>query len=143
MLNDVVICPRHIENRPHPNLHYLIVNSIGNPRPEEPCPPLHRRIQQPQARRLHEFPSHHFVLTLHHQLQRQRSERETLMAATGRWVRGRLGGGVFEEADEGRGGGEFGGDGDESGEDAGVAVWEVLDSEHEIAFLVGVKLIYI
>lgn len=134
-LNIRSVCSRHIENRPHPNLHNLIVAPIGHPRPKEPRPSLHRRIQQPQTRRLHKFPTHHLILPLHHQLQRQRPKRETLVAATGRRVRGGLGRGVFEKADEGCGGGEFGTDGDEGGEDAGIAIGELLDSEGGISFL--------
>lgn len=142
ILNTVVVCRWHIENRPHPNLHNLVVNSIGDPRPKESRPPLHRRIQQPQTRRLHKLPTHHFVLPLHHQLQRQRPKRETLVVTAGGWVRGRLGGGVFKEADKGCGCREFGRDGDESSEDARVAVGEVLDFEREISFLVRMKLCY-
>ena len=50
-----------------------------------------------------------------------------------------MGGGIFEEADKGCGGGEFGADGDEAGEDAGVAVWEVFDFECEVSFLGAMK----
>ena len=61
------------------------------------------------------------------------------MVPAGGRVRGRLGGGGFEEADEGGGGGKVGADGDEGGEDACVAVREVLDFEGEVTSLVGAR----
>lgn len=137
-LNTVSIRSRHIKNRSHPNLHNRIIKPIRDPRPEKPRPPLHRRIQQPQTRRLHKLPTHHLILALHRQLQRQRPKGEALVLASGRKVYGGLGGGISEEADEGCGGGEFGTDGDESAEDACVAVGEVLDFESEVTFLGGV-----
>lgn len=59
------------------------------------------------------------------------------MAPAGGRVGGGLGGGVLKEADEGRGGGELGTDGDEGAEDSGVAVWEVLDFEGEVTLLIA------
>lgn len=66
ILNSKPIISRQIKNCPHRNLHNLIIKPIRNPRPEKPRPPLHRRIQQPQARRMRELSGHQFVLPLHH-----------------------------------------------------------------------------
>ena len=46
---------------------------------------------------------------------------------------------VLEEADEGCGGGKFGADGDEGGEDAGVVVGEVPDFECKVTLLGRVR----
>ena len=130
-----IISRRHIKNRPHPNLYDLLIHHIRNPRPKEPHPPLHRRIQQPQTRRPHKLPTDHRIRLPHHQLQRQRAEREALVVPTGLRVRRGMGGGRLEEADECGGGGQVGTYGDEGGEEACVAVREVLDSESQVSSL--------
>jgi len=89
---------------------------------------MHRRIHQPQTRRLHEFPTHESQVVHRNHLQHKSPVRESLLPAPFDRVLGGEGGGSAKEADEDAGDGNTGAGGFEVCVEAVQAIWEARDA---------------